>query len=77
MELVELKKKERHAVFAICEYCFWTASIIDERYDPASCPFCPEKKLEFIPIAASESYRYSLSEKGNVEMCFSSLKVRS
>ncbi len=76
MERAELKRKERHAAFVLCEYCFWTASAIDRAgYELVSCPMCMQKGLAFIPIASNESYRYGFSEKGSLEMCFSASRV--
>lgn len=71
MELVQ-KKKERQAVFLVCENCFWTASAIDSQgYELATCPSCAQKRLASIPIASNESYSYSISQNGSLDMCFS------
>jgi hypothetical protein len=75
MELVQ-KTKERQAVFLLCENCFWTASAIDrEGYELVMCPACAQKRLSSIPIATNESYSYSFSQTGSLDVCFSAKAV--
>lgn len=65
------KDRVPQVLFALCERCFWTASLIGPvKSDPYLCPAC-SVELALIPITQSESYRYEVSEKRGLEMSFS------
>lgn len=66
-----LEKKEQGVSFALCESCYWTASILDSSRCFSSCLSCAQKRITLMPIASNETYMYNLSEKGNLELYFS------
>lgn len=66
-----LEKKEQGVSFVLCESCYWTASILHPRKRLSDCPLCAQKRIALMPIASNETYRYSLSQKGNLELQFS------
>lgn len=55
--------------FALCESCYWSATLIAEIL--ISCPFCPESSVSLIPLAADEHYRLKLSPTSGLEFVFS------
>jgi hypothetical protein len=55
--------------FVICESCFWCASIFGGAL-VGKCPCCKSSMLEFIPIAARESYTFDYSAKRGVMLDF-------
>ena len=64
--IVRPQRQERH--FALCEVCFWSATIIAKAQ--ISCPFCPAGSVALIPLANNEQYRIKLAPSG-LELAFS------
>jgi hypothetical protein len=63
---------ERH--FALCESCFWSATVLFGKDAPA-CPSCStEGSVSMIPLAKDEEYRVKLSPCTGIEMSFSRAK---
>jgi len=63
---------ERH--FALCESCFWSATVLFGKDAPA-CPSCrTEGNVSMIPLARDEEYRVKLSPRAGIEMSFSRSK---
>lgn len=59
-------------LFVLCERCYWTASLIEPKRPVFSkCPACYGPRMAFIPITQDESYSYEVSEKGGLELRFS------
>jgi hypothetical protein len=54
--------------FALCESCFWTATLLAER--DLSCPACPGP-VSLIPLAKDEEYRLKVSPSAGLELSFS------
>jgi len=48
--------------FAICQTCFWTATILG-RTESYECPLCPGKKVDLIALNLDEKYEYQLESK--------------
>lgn len=72
MGQVILEKKKQGVNFALCESCYWTASLLDiAMCNFSSCPLCSAKNLALMPIAANEKYHYNLSTTGSLELHFS------
>jgi len=48
--------------FAICNSCFWCASMLYGR-SLTTCPCCAESKIESLPIAENESYLFDYDSR--------------
>jgi hypothetical protein len=55
--------------FALCESCFWSATVLYDR--PVSCPSCPGSSVSLIPLAKDEEYRLKISPSAGLELSFS------
>jgi hypothetical protein len=56
--------------FALCESCFWSATVLRTK-ERISCPLCREiKSLSMIPLGTDESYRLNMSEASGLEVSF-------
>lgn len=55
--------------FALCESCFWSATVLYDR--DVSCPSCPGSSVSLIPLAKDEEYRLRVSPSAGLEMSFS------
>jgi hypothetical protein len=79
-----LYKNERK--FALCESCFWSATIL---YNPTKnnhndgatdktilqvCPECKNNSMSLIPLEKEEVYQISIGSKRGLEIQFSLLK---
>ncbi len=56
--------------FALCESCFWSATILKMK-EPIACPTCPDSSVSLIPLAADEQYRIDLGSNAGLELSFS------
>jgi hypothetical protein len=80
---------EYECQFAICESCFWCATIFhkaaikqeQEEYIVESnnrlqqiCPTCNNKSISLIPLAKDEIYTIAMEGKRGLEMEFSKLR---
>jgi hypothetical protein len=67
--------------FAICESCFWCATIfqklntsniiIDSLEQHQICPLCKNKSMSLIPLAKDEGYTIAMEDKRGLEIEFS------
>jgi hypothetical protein len=68
--------------FAICESCFWCATIFQKADSNSSnndnslqqqkiCPLCKNKSVSLIPLAKDEGYAIAMENKRGVEIEFS------
>ncbi|MEM2139566.1 MAG: hypothetical protein QXJ74_07770 [Nitrososphaera sp.] len=55
--------------FALCESCFWSATVLAER--DVSCPSCPGSSVSLIPLARDEEYRLKISPSAGLVLSFS------
>ena len=79
-----------HRQFALCESCFWSATIL---YSPIKekqnseittsagnpsevCPMCNRDSVVLIPLQKDEAYQMSIGDKRGLEIQFSLLKPR-
>ena len=79
-----LYKYERK--FALCESCFWSATILynpikDKQNDGATdksilqvCPECKNNSMSMIPLEKKGAYQISIGSKIGLEIQFSLLK---
>ena len=63
--------------FALCESCFWSATIFKsdiQEYKTYTCPVCfNNNSISLIPLVRDEGYKLSVRSKGGLEMKFSRL----
>jgi len=59
-----------HRYFAICDHCYWCASILSSflAADFENCPAC-SKTLSLIPLSPDETYKLDFNSRG-IEMTF-------
>jgi hypothetical protein len=67
--------------FAICESCFWCATIFQKADNNSNsnyslqqqkiCPLCKNKGVSLIPLAKDEEYTIAMESKRGLEMEFS------
>ena len=81
-----------HRQFAVCEACFWSATIlygaikekqnneitpITKADNPSEvCPMCNKDSVVLIPLQENEAYHMSIGDKRGLEIQFSLLKPR-
>jgi len=56
--------------FALCESCFWSATILRMEHDVV-CPACIDSNVSLIPLAIDEQYRIRLGSTADLELSFS------
>ena len=56
--------------FALCESCFWSATILTMK-ERIACPACPDSSVSLIPLGADEQYRIRLGTSAGLELSFS------
>jgi hypothetical protein len=67
--------------FMLCRSCFWCASyfIVDDEDDnvtiTSKCPTCDKGKVESMPIADGELYKFDYNLKHGVTLEFSKVNV--
>jgi hypothetical protein len=76
IQSVEYNIYTSHRDFALCESCFWTATIFksDKKQEQIinTCPICfDENNISLIPLTKDEVYELSARSKGGLEMKFS------
>jgi hypothetical protein len=60
---------DRH--FAICESCYWTATLFEMKSEnKLSCPACRNKLVTLIPLSKNEQYFYAIDSKCGLDMEF-------
>lgn len=61
--------------FALCESCFWSATILRPRernaYSANSCPICSSESISLIPLTNDDIYELYVRSKGGLEIKFS------
>ena len=60
IQSVEYNIYTSHRHFALCESCFWSATILKRREDSV-CPVCADSNISFIPLSINERSRLSMS----------------
>ncbi|HZB16929.1 MAG TPA: hypothetical protein VE445_07150 [Nitrososphaeraceae archaeon] len=76
IQSVEYSNYTSHRHFALCESCFWSATIftLDKKQEQNinTCPICfKENNISLIPLTKDEVYELSTRSKGGLEMKFS------
>ncbi|MGA7010219.1 MAG: hypothetical protein WB612_10835 [Nitrososphaeraceae archaeon] len=69
--LVQKKYDYDRYQFAICESCYWTATIFDicEKQD-LPCPICRNDQIALIPLSMNEEYCYTVKPERGLDIEF-------
>ena len=70
--ILEKKYDCQNRLFALCESCYWTATIF-VKIESYHCPVCHSKDVALIPISRDEKYEYSLKPEQGLQISFSLL----
>ena len=70
--VLEREYDSRNRIFALCEKCYWTASIL-KKVESYQCPVCRGKEVALIPLCRDEKYEYSLKPGQGMQVKFSPL----
>ena len=73
-KFAEKQSGGRGMSFVICEVCFWCASHVNPIRQISSCARCSSPRVTSIPLAENECYRYTLSERGGLDIDFATCK---
>jgi len=68
--ILENKYDYNNRSFALCESCYWTATIFT-RIESYNCPVCRGENVELIPLNLDEKYEYQLEPDKGLEIKFS------
>ncbi len=72
--------------FAICESCFWCATIYqkigirgsnNDGLEQQICPLCKNKSISLVPLAKDEGYTIAIEGKRGLEIEFSKRRRRT
>lgn len=74
--VLEREYDYKNRLFALCEDCYWTASILKE-VETFRCPVCLCDRVSLIPICKEEKYEYSIDPKQGLQIKFSLLNKKS
>jgi hypothetical protein len=74
--LLEREYEYKNRFFALCEDCYWTASILKE-VETFRCPVCQCDEVSLIPLCKDEKYEYSVEPKQGLQIKFSLLSKKS
>jgi len=74
--ILEKKYDYQNRLFALCESCYWTATIF-VKIESYQCPVCQSMDVSLIPLSCEEKYEYSLEPKHGLQVSFSILDRKS
>ena len=57
--------------FALCESCFWSATILRLKDQGVPCPECVNASVPLIPLAIDEQYKIRFASSAGLELSFS------
>jgi hypothetical protein len=71
MSTVILEKKfdYQNRLFALCESCYWTATIFI-KIENYHCPVCKSNDIALIPLNRDEKYEYKFEPKLGLQVNF-------
>ena len=70
--ILEREYDSRNRIFALCEKCYWTATIL-KKVEVRQCPLCLSEEVALIPLCKNEKYEYSLEPAEGLQIKFSLL----
>ena len=68
--ILEKKYDYQKRLFALCESCYWTATVI-MKIESFQCPLCQSKDIALIPLNRDEKYEYQFEPKQGLHIKFS------
>ena len=69
--LVQKKYDYSRYQFAICESCYWTATIFDTcGKQNLPCPICRNDEIALIPLSMDEEYCYTVKPERGLDIEF-------
>lgn len=68
--ILEKKYNYQNRQFALCESCYWTATIFT-KVEYYQCPVCQSKDIALIPLNRDEKYDYKYELKRGLQINFS------
>jgi hypothetical protein len=72
--ILEYKYDYDNRSFALCQSCYWTATIFTKTESYVECPVCRRNNAELIPLNLNEKYEYELEPNKGLEIKFSRYK---
>ena len=63
--ILEREYDHRNRFFALCEKCYWTATIL-KKVESCQCPVCLGEEVALIPLCKDEKYEYSLEPRARI-----------
>jgi len=76
--IVESSHSAADRQFALCELCFWTATILKSAETNIdiipNCPVCSNDNISLIPLTSDDVYELSLKSKHGLEMRFTKIQ---
>ncbi len=70
--ILEREYDHKNRFFALCERCYWTATILKE-VESYACPVCNSLEIALIPLSQNEKYEYDWNSKQGLQIRFSVL----
>jgi hypothetical protein len=70
--ILERKYDYGNRLFALCESCYWTATILT-KIESHECPVCRAGNVALIPLSLDEKYEYEFEPKNGIQIKFSRL----
>ena len=67
--ILEKKYDYQNRVFALCESCYWTATVI-MKIGSFQCPVCQSKDIALIPLNRDEKYEYQFEPRRGLHFNF-------
>jgi predicted RNA-binding Zn-ribbon protein involved in translation (DUF1610 family) len=71
--ILEKKYDYSNRLFALCESCYWTATIL-AKIVTYQCPVCQSKDVALMPLGRDEKYEYSVVPDHGLQVKFSLLE---
>jgi hypothetical protein len=68
--ILEKKFNYDNRKFALCESCYWTATILT-KMESYQCPVCRAGNVALIPLNLDEKYEYQFEPKQGLNIKFS------
>ena len=68
--ILERKYDYNKRLFALCESCYWTATIF-MKIESYQCPVCRDDNVALIPLNLEEKYEYQFKPKQGLDIKFS------
>ena len=67
---LERKYDYSNRLFALCESCYWTATIFT-KMESYKCPVCRDNNVALIPLSLEEKYEFQFKPEQGLDIKFS------